>query len=139
MPFKDKKRRKEYMENYYKTNNKYILNQKKEYYSRDAVRKRKAELDKLYRKTPKGRFLHTIASKYISFDDYLKLEELHKDVCAICGKKCSSGKRLSIDHSHKTNKVRGLLCGSCNLGIGKFYDDIGLLEKAIVYLRKYET
>jgi hypothetical protein len=42
---------------------------------------------------------------------------------------------LVIDHDHDSGLVRGLLCTSCNLGIGIFKDNIGLLKRAIWYLR----
>ena len=55
--------------------------------------------------------------------------------CAICG--CKAGKRcLAIDHDHKTNVVRGLLCHSCNVGLGHFRDSTKLLEAAISYLKQ---
>ena len=41
---------------------------------------------------------------------------------------------LHIDHCHRTNKVRGLLCHECNTGLGKFKDSLGLLRAAAQYL-----
>lgn len=59
-------------------------------------------------------------------------------VCAICGTD-KSGKRLfHVDHNHETNKVRGLLCHSCNTGIGLLKDSPLLLAKALLYLAKGE-
>lgn len=61
-------------------------------------------------------------------------------VCAICEqpetKRHQSGKikRLSVDHDHKTSKIRGLLCDICNRGLGQFKDDPELLRKAADYL-----
>lgn len=55
-------------------------------------------------------------------------------VCALCGGPCSSGQQLAVDHCHTTNRVRGLLCGSCNLGLGKFRDAPVLLRLAADYL-----
>ena len=36
-----------------------------------------------------------------------------REVCWICGA-APKTRRLHIDHDHKTDKVRGLLCHSCN-------------------------
>jgi hypothetical protein len=41
-----------------------------------------------------------------------------------------------LDHCHFTDAFRGYICNSCNLGIGRFNDDIELLERAITYLKK---
>lgn len=57
-------------------------------------------------------------------------------VCKICHKICSTGKRLCVDHCHETNKVRGLLCKSCNIGIGELKHDPELLRKAANYLEE---
>jgi hypothetical protein len=51
--------------------------------------------------------------------------------CAICNTPTS---KLVVDHCHKTNRVRGVLCNSCNLGLGKFKDSPELLEAAMLYL-----
>jgi len=52
--------------------------------------------------------------------------------CDICNKKT---KKLHVDHCHATGEVRGLLCVLCNTAIGKFKDDINLLQSAIKYLK----
>ena len=41
------------------------------------------------------------------------------------------------DHDHASGKLRGLLCSSCNYGIGCLRDSIENLEAAIVYLRRH--
>ena len=38
------------------------------------------------------------------------------------------------DHNHKTGKVRGLLCSSCNLILGYCNDNRDILSRLIVYL-----
>ena len=71
----------------------------------------------------------------ISLEDYNKLLLEQNNKCAICGtEKCSSGKRMAVDHSHISDKVRGLLCKNCNIGIGMFFDNVAFLKNAIEYL-----
>jgi len=55
--------------------------------------------------------------------------------CEICGCYYAT-KSLALDHNHKTEKFRGWLCQTCNMGLGHFEDDPILLLKAIQYLRK---
>lgn len=59
--------------------------------------------------------------------------------CAICHKICSSGMRLSVDHDHDTNQIRGLLCGKCNRGLGMYDDDIEKILSAVDYLKSYSA
>lgn len=46
----------------------------------------------------------------------------------------TSGERQVIDHDHKTGKVRGLLCGNCNTGIGFAKDSEDVLNRLAEYL-----
>ena len=62
----------------------------------------------------------------------LRLEK-QKNRCAICRKKFR--KTPHIDHNHKTGRNRGLLCDDCNLGLGRFKDNVKVLRRAIKYLK----
>jgi Recombination endonuclease VII len=51
--------------------------------------------------------------------------------CAICRKPFG---KIFTDHSHATGKVRGLLCGPCNMYIGHVLEAPEVLTRAIEYL-----
>lgn len=55
-------------------------------------------------------------------------------VCKICSVEI---KQFHIDHCHRTNKFRGLLCSNCNSGLGLFNDSIEKLRSAIKYLKNH--
>lgn len=63
------------------------------------------------------------------YDRYALLE----GKCEICGQFVE---RLHIDHDHETNEVRGLLCRTCNVGLGHFGDSKEMLIKATRYLTR---
>lgn len=72
----------------------------------------------------------------LSIDEYEELLAKQEGKCKICGALRSSlGHRLAVDHNHETGEIRGLLCKSCNIGIGNLQDDPELCERAAVYLR----
>lgn len=71
----------------------------------------------------------------ISQDEYNALLQAQNYSCAICGLPAEESARgLSVDHSHYTHKIRGLLCVQCNLGLGYFKDNKQRLKAAIEYL-----
>ena len=133
MAFKDKQKAKEYYKSWResKRGKEYTKKYSKEYYKRT-------------RGTPEARRAFHMKQKYgISMEDYAKLLASQNYVCAICGGKQVEGKglngTLSVDHNHDTGEVRGLLCQTCNLGLGAFKDNITLLAIASEYLKKYES
>lgn len=78
----------------------------------------------------------------ITIYDYNKLLQQQGGVCAICGKSETwkiNGKAqaLSVDHCHKTGRVRGLLCNACNVSIGAMNEDPESMERAAMYLRQH--
>lgn len=105
---------------------------------------RSSERRKKYYKSEKGiessRRAHLKRTFNITLEEYETMSEIQNHVCYICGKTEMNNKNkvLCVDHCHETNKIRGLLCGLCNAGIGHFKDDINLLKQAIKYLQNYE-
>jgi hypothetical protein len=74
-------------------------------------------------------------------DAYYTLELLQKGMCAICGSidpllSNSKTKRLSVDHNHSTDEIRGLLCDRCNFMVAYSRDDTTIIVNAIKYLEK---
>ena len=53
--------------------------------------------------------------------------------CEICEKIVEGGDKC-IDHDHDTGEYRGVLCQACNSALGRFKDNITILERAIKYL-----
>lgn len=73
----------------------------------------------------------------IALNVYKALLVQQKYLCAICSEpETAKGYKLSVDHNHKTGIVRGLLCFSCNRGLGYFRENKKYLKNAISYLRK---
>lgn len=54
--------------------------------------------------------------------------------CAICNTDAPGAKGFHIDHNHETGKIRGLLCGFCNSGLGFFRDNPKLMRRAATYV-----
>lgn len=75
----------------------------------------------------------------ITVEEYDEMLEAQGGGCAICGKTPEeNGRRLAVDHNHETDKLRGLLCNSCNSGLGYFQDKPEICCWAMLYLEEYE-
>lgn len=105
---------------------------KKERAERDAKNREKlAAYEKSYR---------MLRVYNLTVGEWQEMFNKQKGCCAICGKHQSElGVTLAIDHSHETGKVRGLLCGNCNNGLGRFEDNVMVLQNAIEYLNPIEA
>lgn len=71
----------------------------------------------------------------ITIEKYEQLIKEKKYKCEICGKE----RKLYVDHSHKTDEIRGLLCRNCNSGLGFFKENKRFLKNAIIYLEDFEN
>jgi NMD protein affecting ribosome stability and mRNA decay len=68
----------------------------------------------------------------ISRPDVESMVQRQNGKCAVCKKRPAR----HVDHDHRSGKVRGMLCFSCNRGLGKFDDDPAVIAQALEYLQK---
>lgn len=71
------------------------------------------------------------------FDQLLESQQYKCAICSISHHDVTYG--LYVDHCHKSNEIRGLLCSRCNMGLGLFREQADFLNGAINYLNKYGT
>jgi hypothetical protein len=96
----------------------------KEY--RKKNKKDEKELNRLYQKKTKYN---------LTAEKYYNMFLIQNNKCAICHEEFLDGNKAFVDHCHKTNKVRGLLCAKCNSLLGMARDNIEILQNAIKYLQ----
>lgn len=112
----------QYQKHYYQENKEYYKNKQKIY----KIEKK----DQIYQQRKE----YGIKKNYgITFQQKLEMYENQNHQCLICRNSFEENK-LTIDHSHVTKKVRGLLCHSCNAGIGLLKESKNILLSAINYL-----
>ena len=109
-------------------------------YGKRYYERHKTEINKRLHQNYLRRRLYKYGINEISYRDLLQKQN---NVCAICAKPNSSKVikykdiyPLMVDHSHKTNLVRGLLCHQCNILLGMAQEDKAILQSAIKYLEK---
>ena len=92
-------------------------------------------------RTPLGNRERRLKWTYgLEYKDYASMYAHQNGQCMICCKKIAKYKGKDgvevacVDHDHESGQVRGLLCRSCNVGLGHFRDDPLLLDAAIEYL-----
>lgn len=72
----------------------------------------------------------------LTLKDYDIMFDNQKERCGICNIKLERiSKGTHLDHDHKTNKVRGILCHNCNIGLGMFKDNADFLINTIKWLK----
>ena len=78
----------------------------------------------------------------ITLEEYERMKQERNNKCDICGNECNktsvNGKRIEpcVDHNHKTNELRGMLCSRCNRTLGLVGEEERLLTKMIAYLTR---
>ncbi|OPY52209.1 MAG: Recombination endonuclease VII [Methanosaeta sp. PtaU1.Bin060] len=149
----DKEKLKDYHKAYYEANrdkwprrtreqqDKYNATRRERYANDPNLRKEISDKVKDYHKRyPMAKKSQRIKKKYgISLQEFNTLLESQGGKCAICGYSDLSDKNFFpvVDHDHVEGRIRGLLCMNCNMGIGKFKEDVSRLQSAISYLEGF--
>ena len=100
-----------------------------------------------YKLSPEGRngIKYTnLKSRYgITKDEWHWMLKEQYGKCKICNREMeielgngNNSIGCHVDHCHETGIIRGLLCNSCNKGLGFFKDDVSALQSAIIYLNE---
>lgn len=125
-------RAKKYYEDHKEECKKKMKKYNKVYHKRNAERERK------YRREHKEelRAWQFKNSYGVSLEQIDKILLGQNHQCPICGEPLRDGGASGrhIDHDHKTNRIRGILCSRCNLGLGLFRDNSKFLANAAKYL-----
>lgn len=89
----------------------------------------KEQIEKIY-------FWNIFKHYGITREDYFSILKIQNDRCAICQRYFYDGEKLCVDHDHKTNIIRGLLCRKCNQALGSFANNKQVLRNAALYLEE---
>lgn len=82
---------------------------------------------------------HIARTYNLSAEQYDKLLQSQNNACSICkGPPNGRGAKFVVDHDHRNNSVRGLLCDACNRALGFMKDDPTRLREAANYLERHK-
>lgn len=119
---------------------KYRKDHKNEIAAKDRVRKCSESVREAARKryaaNPEKYKLYQVSRSYgLTPEQYREMFAVQDDRCKICKRHQSEfPKAFAVDHCHRTGKIRGLLCNSCNAGLGWFRDNVVALRAAAEYV-----
>lgn len=79
-----------------------------------------------------------------SADQYNALFESQGGLCAICKRPETyvhhgNVQPLSIDHCHKTHRVRALLCARCNAALGLLEENPDVIQALLDYAKQWQN
>jgi hypothetical protein len=108
-----------------------------DYQRRWRAAHREQELRRVNAWIEKNRATTSARKLGVSVEEYNAMVARQNGLCAICGGPERPGVKLSIDHNHRTNVVRELLCQKCNFMIGYADENPERLEAAAEYVRRH--
>lgn len=89
-----------------------------------------------YRLKPEVRQRRWYLKRYgITLEQFMDMLRAQGERCAICRNPFEQKRQSrNVDHCHETGVVRGILCFTCNSGLGNFRDNPAVLQRAAWYL-----
>lgn len=143
MPFADPEKRREAKRRWRENNRDYH----RKYYAENRERIREqANKRAMANPRPWHKRREIVLRQYgLTLDDYNKLLQSQRGVCASCKKpeKLLSIKgepvALCVDHCHTTGAVRALLCSGCNAALGHAQEDPEILRSLAAYIEQFNV
>jgi hypothetical protein len=132
-------------EKYGNTTNRGII-YKIKYVCLKCTSKERSKSNEKYRKQNKDKIKkgmrdYLLKKEYnITSEEYDQKLKEQGFICACCGEDWFGDRadiNWPVDHNHKTNKNRDIICPSCNKMLGFAKDDISILEAGIAYLERH--
>ena len=101
-------------------------------------REQNVEGQRRYRKTDTYRNTRLLRLYGITLEEWQILYDKQKGCCIVCERhQAELTKPLCVDHCHKTNKVRGLICSHCNSSLGFLKEDRNIVLRLVGYIDNY--
>ena len=85
------------------------------------------------KKRPEYYKSHEAMRRKFNISDSYYIELMARNDCPTCGKVMT---KKCIDHDHKTEKIRGVLCNNCNTSLGLLNDNVDTLKNLFQYLEQ---
>lgn len=105
-------------------------------------KKRKVLTPADIRRKDKSRWYHIRKTYGLTREKWYEIYDEQQGCCFICQRhetkvRSSRSKYLTVDHCHDTGKIRGLLCGNCNMNIlPSLRDNAEIAKRIVIYLTK---
>jgi hypothetical protein len=121
--------RAEYNKKYYRANQNHYRDWRKQHAKehREYIRspKQRAKAKEIFHSEEykQKRFAYRMKVEFgITVEEFNEVLIRQNGLCAICGVKFQNKRKKGphVDHDHRTGKIRGLLCNSCNLAVGRY-------------------
>lgn len=116
-----------------------VAKTQKEYQDQPHVRQYRGDQQRWRRNQPGFKLTQRLSKYGLTVDEFENMLSRQQYKCLGCKRFISNesqewGERAVIDHCHESNKVRGLLCDSCNTVLGQVQEDKGTLRRLMAYL-----